>query len=631
MESVKNPMKSSMGKVQTAAASHLLPQRGKTFLERILTGSMKKKLSIGVSLGLIAGVSIVLLISNHMNLKAAQMDAELTNFKLSSSLGQLVRNLVEMNNARARSWVVQNPSSEKVKQYLEGDASLVGIQVIDLQTKVAVINAFQSKFLEGENYSKVSQPLLEKFIGENSDASLYEMVEVNQFVVHRLTSPFIKNDESGKIEKVISLYINPEVFQKHFESQDIEEKFMFDAFGNVFARSPDLEEGLFVGREVPSHILELAKDLQKTKSTSKQQKVTHKKNQASYFIGIEDTNTGVYVAVSTPENKILQKISAITRRSIFLGAALLSIALWMTFIFADSIVNPLLRLVSATRKLAQGDFSVRTQPTTRDELAILTQAFNSMAEGLAERERIKEVFGKFHSKGVLQKMMEEERIKLGGDRIPVTVFFSDIRSFTSVSEKMNPEQVVEMLNEYMGEMVDVIERFEGDVDKYVGDAIMAIWGISMGDPKLEAERSVLACLEMREKLKDLNARRKVRGEEPIKIGMGLNSGEVVFGKIGSPHRMEYTVIGDTVNTASRMESLTKEMGTDLLINESTYQLLPRPEIFEFEGPFETAAKGKAEKVHVYGCKGIKPEFASLLLMGRKESLETEDQKILEAA
>jgi adenylate cyclase len=200
-------------------------------------------------------------------------------------------------------------------------------------------------------------------------------------------------------------------------------------------------------------------------------------------------------------------------------------------------------------------------------------------------------------------LLQEDRIRLGGEKIPVTVFFSDIRSFTSSSEKMAPEAVVEMLNEYMSEMVSVIEKWGGVVDKYVGDAIMAIWGMPTQDPARDAEKAVFACLEMRLKLAELNERRRHRDQPPIQIGMGLNSGEVIAGNIGSPSRMEYTVIGDTVNTASRMESLTKEHKTDFLLNESTAALLT-PGRFELLGPIETAAKGKAQSVLVYGCESL---------------------------
>jgi adenylate cyclase len=277
------------------------------------------------------------------------------------------------------------------------------------------------------------------------------------------------------------------------------------------------------------------------------------------------------VVTWTTEDRILETPRKIAIQSLFLGLGILSLAIVFVVFFADSLARPIQHLVHATKLISSGDFKARAKPSTRDELRSLGEAFNEMASGLAERERIKDIFGKFHSKAVFSKLLQEDRLRLGGEKIPVTVFFSDIRSFTSKSEKMLPEKVVEMLNEYMTEMVSVIERHDGIVDKYVGDAIMAVWGMPQGNPALDARKAVLACLEMREQLKKLNERRKARGEPPLEIGMGLNSGEVIAGNIGSASRMEYTVIGDTVNTASRMESLTKDFRTDFLIHESTVE------------------------------------------------------------
>jgi adenylate cyclase len=306
------------------------------------------------------------------------------------------------------------------------------------------------------------------------------------------------------------------------------------------------------------------------------------------------------IAVWTSHERILDTPLRIARQSTYLGLSILCLALLLAVFFSDTIVRPVLELVEASRKVAGGDYSARINPSTRDELQLLGESFNEMAAGLEERERLKNVFGKFHSKAVFEKMLGEEKLRLGGDKVPVTVFFSDIRSFTNRAERMEPEKVVEMLNEYMTEMVSVIENHGGVVDKYVGDAIMAVWGLPTGDPSKSAESAVSACLDMRIRLKQLNLRRKQRGEPPLEMGMGLTSGPVIAGNIGSASRMEYTVIGDTVNTASRVESLTKDFRTDLLVHESTVKLLT-PGRFDLIGPMEARVKGKQGSIQVYGC------------------------------
>ncbi|HNA79890.1 MAG TPA: adenylate/guanylate cyclase domain-containing protein, partial [Turneriella sp.] len=180
------------------------------------------------------------------------------------------------------------------------------------------------------------------------------------------------------------------------------------------------------------------------------------------------------------------------------------------------------------------------------------------------------------------------------------VFFSDIRSFTSISEKMTPAEVVGFLNEYMTLMVDIVHKYGGVVDKFIGDAIMAIWGAPVSKPN-DVENAVNAALEMRAVLHKFNQGRGSRTKPIIRIGMGLNTGEVLAGQIGSNDRLEYTVIGDTVNLASRMEGLNKTFGTDILITQNTYELVKKK--FVCQPLHKVQVKGKAEAQRVYAVMG----------------------------
>jgi class 3 adenylate cyclase len=435
--------------------------------------------------------------------------------------------------------------------------------------------------------------------------ALFERSQIDKKAFFKIATPLTVED--GVFQKALITWINPAAFKEAFSQAGVFEKFLFLGTGEILVRS-------VISSQDPNRVpvesywdKSFLKQIPQpdSKLSNAQIQLANAQNRWSFdgFIGhsYKSRIPNLYVSVLSSESSLLETILAVARRSAYLGLAILCLSLVIGVIFADSVVKPLLSLVNVANSISEGKFDIHLKPQSRDEIATLTNAFNHMAQGLAERERIKEVFGKFHSKAVFQKLLVEDRIRLGGERVPVTVFFSDIRSFTNTSESMAPEQVVEFLNEYMSEMVAVIEKHGGVVDKYVGDAIMAIWGLPEANPSVDAQNAVRACLEMRERLVLLNERRKLRGQNPIQIGMGLNSGEVVAGNIGSPSRMEYTVIGDTVNTASRMESLTKEMGTDFLINESTVALLPQKENFSFEGPFETKVKGKADKVLVYGC------------------------------
>ncbi len=190
-----------------------------------------------------------------------------------------------------------------------------------------------------------------------------------------------------------------------------------------------------------------------------------------------------------------------------------------------------------------------------------------------------------------------EEVQLGGAKRPVVVFFSDIRGFTSMSENMTPDQIATLLTEYFTEMVEVVFEHGGTLDKFMGDAIMALWGapITHGD---DADRAMRAAIQQQETLATLNAKWAEDGRPQVGIGIGINFGEVFAGNIGSDRRLEYTVIGDAVNTASRLCSKA-EVG-EILISEPFYQALKNPPEVEALEPLEL--KGKAQAVPVYRVK-----------------------------
>lgn len=196
-------------------------------------------------------------------------------------------------------------------------------------------------------------------------------------------------------------------------------------------------------------------------------------------------------------------------------------------------------------------------------------------EELKHRLEIRGVFSSYVSGPLLDHLLENpDAIELGGKIRPVSVFFSDIRSFTTISETMESTDLVHKLNEYFEEMVDCVHGHQGTMHKYIGDAIMAVWGdvLDQSEEK-SANESVAAALDMRERLDALNKTWEAAGKTPMTIGMGINHGAVTVGNIGAPDRREFTVIGDAVNVAARIESATKQFRTDFLIGENVEKLL----------------------------------------------------------
>lgn len=306
------------------------------------------------------------------------------------------------------------------------------------------------------------------------------------------------------------------------------------------------------------------------------------------------------VIAEVPEAKAFEAAFRAEYRTAVIAILMLAIAIALGVLYSDTITWPIKMLVSASKKISAGNFKIDLKPKGKDEIAHLSLAFNDMAKGLEERDKAKSVLNKFHNKEIAEKLLHGE-IKLGGERKEAIIFFSDIRDFTAISEKLEPEQVVEMINEYMTRMVSIIRKHGGIVDKYVGDAIMALWGVPESKPH-DLEQAVRACIEMRKELSLLNDVRMARGQGSIKIGMGLNVGQVIAGNIGSDEKMEYTVIGDSVNLASRIESMTKEYGTDLLISSSIADRVPGK--FMLEECASVKVKGKTEAVRIFKVPGF---------------------------
>ncbi len=216
---------------------------------------------------------------------------------------------------------------------------------------------------------------------------------------------------------------------------------------------------------------------------------------------------------------------------------------------------------------------------------------------------IRKMFSSYVSKRIVDELIRDPaKAKLGGERKEITVLFSDIRGFTSFSEKHEPEEVVSMLNEYLGAMTDIIFQYDGTLDKFVGDAIMALWGAPVGQPD-HARRAVRSALAMRKKLGELQAKWAAEGKAVLDTGIGINTGEMVVGNMGAEgKKMDYTVIGDHVNLGARVESLTRQYNSHIIITEFTYEKVK--DIVQVNELGSVTVKGKERPVVIYDLVGL---------------------------
>jgi len=309
---------------------------------------------------------------------------------------------------------------------------------------------------------------------------------------------------------------------------------------------------------------------------------------------------GCIVITGIEHDKVFEGITATTRRNIYLTAAVLFISVMFVWFFSKTISIPLKTLAAAARNIEGGQFRQQFEIKGRDEIGLLGSSFHKMSGAL-------HIFGRFTNREIAVKAMRGE-IKPGGLHKHATIFFSDIRGFTALSENFTKtfgdkasDKIVFWLNNYLTSMVECVEKTGGVVDKFIGDAVMAHWGTAYtaGSPRKDAFNCVKATLMMRHALIALNKNRAENdpGDPPIRIGCGINSGIVTAGQIGSDLRMEYTVIGDPVNLASRVEALTKPLATDILITEDTFNLIGDSLITEEMPP--VTVKGKAKPVRLF--------------------------------
>lgn len=266
-----------------------------------------------------------------------------------------------------------------------------------------------------------------------------------------------------------------------------------------------------------------------------------------------------------------------------------TISLELSVLLSRTILQPLWHLRRGTERVAQGDLSVRVPMTGTDEAGRLAGSFNQMMRGLQEREALHEAFGAFVDPRVADRVLAEGTM-LEGEEVEVTVMFLDIRSFTAFAERSSASEVVLRLNEFFGRVVPVLARHGGHANKFVGDGLLGVFGAPDRLPD-HADRAVAAALEIACLV------RKNYGEE-LRIGIGLNSGPVVAGTVGGGGHVEFTVIGDAVNTAARVEEVTRTTGDDILITEATRCLLAEDSV-ELEPRETVELKGKSESVQLW--------------------------------
>jgi class 3 adenylate cyclase len=298
-----------------------------------------------------------------------------------------------------------------------------------------------------------------------------------------------------------------------------------------------------------------------------------------------------------------------TMRVTALSLGLFAAGLALFAVLSARMLRPLKLLTTAAGEVASGNLEVAVPPArSRDEVGRLSASFSGMLEGLRQRDFIRDTFGRYISREVVDTLLgSPDGLKLGGDRREITLLVSDLRGFTSLAGRLSPEEVIGILNRYLERVVEILTRYRATVDEFQGDGILAFFGAPLAAPD-DAERAVACAIEMQRAVVDLNAEQRRRGLPELEMGIGINTGVVIVGNIGSEKRTKYGAVGAAINLAYRIESQT--VGGQVLLGPRTCELVQ--DLVDVRGTLEVALKGVDAPLTIHDVCGVRGRYATSL-------------------
>ena len=565
------------------------------------------KLVIIITVLFLVSLGIIISMVSYLSTEDVRVTAEINNLTINQRAGsQVLSSFQSMEAAVLLYLKVTDRLSLDRDPEMELDFFNYNKNIAAMEIKTAAGNTF---FIPNDTL------MLESNIDENA-VRRYFNTGLSTGVIHPDTKTFYNASPHFKLSLLCAVFSRQspsglEIIKVLFMPDSLTEtfgigtntSFLINGDGDLLLH-PD-NELVLEGANFSS--LAIVEEMRQDSSTTGKQISYEDETGEKYFgayLPVARTDTAVITKI--PHTIVFEAVKSIVLMNIFITGVVLFLAIMFIWFFSKTISRPVRALAGAALQIESGNFDFNLKPKTKDEVGLLTDSFGKMTGALS-------IFGRFTNKDIAVRAMRGE-IKPGGLPKHATIFFSDIRSFTEKSENFTKafkddasDRIVLWLNEYFTHMVDCVEKTGGVVDKFIGDAVMAHWGTAYtaGSPEADAYNGVRAALMMRIELYNLNKQRKK--DDPsnpeIRIGCGLNTGIVTAGQLGSDKRMEYTVIGDPVNLASRTEALNKPLGTDILIAEDTWNLIGDKFITEEMPP--VTVKGKEKPVRMFAVVNLK--------------------------
>ncbi len=414
-----------------------------------------------------------------------------------------------------------------------------------------------------------------------------------------ISIPPLEDDDDITNDVILVIMIKLEIILDAFKKSGITETFMVSGDGTVIAHH---DPKLLLGGK---NLIEspIVRGMLSSQTTNGQQSFEGEdgRRYLGSFQKLKYRFSNIGIISTIPEDKAFEAVYEIQERNIYIMIISLCTSLVVIVIFAKSLSSPILSLLDETVKISKGMFKLNIQRTTNDEVGILTDYFITMAKGLEEREKVKSILGSMIDPVVVQEAMNDLVALKRGSEKTITAFFSDVAGFSNISEQLKSVDLASLLNEYLSAMTLILQKHNGVLDKYIGDAIVGIFGAPVDVPN----HSIKAChasLQMINKLTDLreywiknNLYSKEAQEMDVRIG--LNTGPAKVGFMGTDNMGSFTMMGDTVNLAARLEAAGKDYGVNILISEMIKDNIQN-EFFIRELDL-VRVKGKNEPVKLY--------------------------------
>ncbi|TGL99395.1 adenylate/guanylate cyclase domain-containing protein [Leptospira jelokensis] len=587
--------------------------------------SLQLKMMGVISLLFILSVATIIIIASFYFKQSIELQLRDNNLRIAEIIGSKVKSdilgVVEKGRQIAITLTTQGlPEDDRkllLKTFFKNDKEFIYLGIFEKRgdTLVKKREVFNEEELKK---SSVTEDDFHAVVERNRDA-LAEAFN-GQTVLLNSSPGFVEPSfaiaiptaENGELDNALVIIVKLEKIIGAFSKKGIETTFMVNGSGTVLAHPK--EDLVLAATDLTG--MPIVKTMLTSAPSTGQMSYLDEELGGNYlgsFQKIGFADAGVITIVS--EEKAFAAVYKSQRTNLYIAGIGLCSALIFVFFFSKTITKPVLQLLSATLEIAKGNFKIGIKPTTQDEVGLLTKYFIDMGQGLEEREKVKNILGSMIDPVVVQEAMVDLAALKRGSETHITAFFSDVASFSTISEQLKSADLASLLNEYLSAMTIILKQHEGVLDKYIGDAIVGIFNapVPVIDHELKAAR---ASVDMVKKLKELReywTKNNLYSKEAqaMDARIGLNSGPAKVGFMGTDALASYTMMGDTVNLAARLEAAGKDYGVNILITDPIRDKIKDEMLTRFVDLVRV--KGKNEPVRIHELIGYRTELESNLL------------------